>query len=533
MFKFKEIRPSEVAKIISNLKSKPSSGHDNISSSLIKRIAEPLSIPLSLLVNQSLNAGIFPNRLKIAKVIPIYKKSDIFLFDNYRPISLLPVISKVVERIVFNQMYTYFSENNLLYDSQHGFRTQHSTETASLEFLDRIHSALDNGYTPLTLFLDLSKAFDTLDHNILLEKLEYYGISGKEHSWFRSYLTNRKQFTVYSNNNSDFLPLNTGVPQGSILGPLLFLIYVNDISYASNFFDMILYADDTTLVTSLFASDLYLLTPELNLELKKIYEWLCVNRLSLNVMKTKYMIFHYPQRTIPSSDYPALELANIPIERVQNFDFLGLTISDTLSWLPHISKISNKISKAIGILKRMKHILPTEVLLLIYNSLITSHISYCVLAWGFSGSRINKLQKKAIRIVHHSKYNAHTEPLFKRSNILKCNDLFDLKALQFYFKYKSSSLPHFFINMFEGTHNEHTYNTRSRNLIRLPIPNRTTSLNSIRYYLPVLLNRTDENIISKVSTHSYSGFSWYIKKIWLNKYKETCDIPNCYICANN
>jgi endonuclease/exonuclease/phosphatase (EEP) superfamily protein YafD len=403
VFKFKEIQPLDVIKTISTLKSKPSSGHDNISSSLIKRIAKPLSLPLSLIINQSLKTGIFPCRLKLAKVIPIFKKDDLTLFDNYRPISLLPVISKVFERVVFNQMYTYLSANNLLYDSQHGFRTLHSTETAALEFLDMINRSLDNGLLPLTLFLDLSKAFDTLDHNILLQKLEYYGISGTENCWFKSYLTNRQQFCVFDNVTSDLLSLDTGVPQGSILGPLLFLIYVNDINYASDFFDMILYADDTTLITPLFASDISSITPNLNNELSKIYDWLCLNRLSLNVKKTKYMLFHYPQRNLVDSDYPSLVLAGTPIDHVTEFDFLGLRVSETLSWFPHVSKISAKISKAIGILRRLKHILPTRVLLLIYNSLISSHMSYCILAWGFCSSRIIKLQKKAIRIVYQSK----------------------------------------------------------------------------------------------------------------------------------
>jgi hypothetical protein len=533
IFKFKEITPSDVTKTISSLSSKPSSGHDNISSILIKKIAQPLSSPLALIINQSLKTGIFPERLKLAKVIPIYKKDDLTIFDNYRPISLLPVISKIFERIVFNQMYAYLTSNNLLYDSQHGFRMEHSTETASLEFIDKIYMSLDNGFTPLALFLDLSKAFDTLDHDILLSKLDYYGISGNEHLWFKNYLKDRQQFTMYSEINSDLLPLNTGVPQGSILGPLLFLIYVNDINYASDFFDMLLYADDTTLVTPLCASNLRSITPNLNDELCKIYDWLCLNRLSLNVKKTKYMVFRYPQRSFLPSDYPDLILANTPIERVEQFDFLGLTISETLSWLPHISKISIKIAKAIGILNRLKNILPTNVLILIYNSLINSHISYCVLAWGFCSTRIIKLQKKAIRIINTAKYNAHTEPLFKRSKILKFEDLFKYKALQFFFKYKAGTIPKYFRNMFEGTAPSHNYDTRSHDIVRPLLPNRVSSSNIIRFFIPSLINETDSCITDKITTHSYGGFSKYIKHTWIGNYQESCTIPNCYICERN
>ena len=213
---------------------------------------------LTHIINQSLSIGIFPDCLKITKVIPLFKKGDEHILDNYRPISLLPAISKVFEKIVFNQLYQYFTDNDLIFTSQYGFRKLHSTEFASIELVDRISQYMDSGKLPLSIFLDLSKAFDTLDHSIWLSKLKFYCVSNTPLKWFQSYLQNRQQFVEFDGTCSDTTFLNTGVPQGSILGPLLFLIYMNDIHTASNKFDMILYADDTNLMSPLCSFNLSL-----------------------------------------------------------------------------------------------------------------------------------------------------------------------------------------------------------------------------------------------------------------------------------
>ena len=178
-----------------------------------------------------INTGIFPDKLKLAKVCPIYKKDDENLFTNYRPISLLPAISKIFEKVIFRQLYDYFQIKKLFYNSQYGFRTEHSTEFAALEVIDRILIEMDENEIPINIYLDLSKAFDTLDHNILLYKLNHYGISGSSLKLIESYLTNREQYVEIDNTKSKTQKIKTGVPQGSILGPLLFLIYINDIAY--------------------------------------------------------------------------------------------------------------------------------------------------------------------------------------------------------------------------------------------------------------------------------------------------------------
>ena len=276
------------------MKPKSSSRHDNISSILLKKISIYIAPVLALIVNQSLKTGIFPEKLKIAQVMPLYKKDSPYVLDNYRPISLLPVISKVFEKVVHIQVYEYMVKNKLLYESQYGFRQEHSTELASLEFTDRVLRHLDNNKLPITIFLDLTKAFDTLDHTILLNKLDYYGIKDTPLLWFKSYLTNRYQYVDYNGIVSSNLPLTTGVSQGSILGPLMFIIYMNDIYKVSNKFHSILYADDTTLESPLCTFDtsalnhkynLDLLSRYINSELNLIYEWLYLNKLSLNIKK--------------------------------------------------------------------------------------------------------------------------------------------------------------------------------------------------------------------------------------------------------
>ena len=274
--------------IINNLPNKSSCGFDGISTIVMKSMKNLILTSLTLIINQIINTGVFPNKLKIAKITPIFKKDDRTLFTNYRPISLLPFFfSKVIEKVICIQINDLFVENKLLFNHQYGFRSGHSTEIAALELTDRIITALDNHNTPLNIFLDLSKAFDTIYHTILLDKLLYYGIRGTAYNLLRSYLAKTEQFVELNDTASNTLPIVTGVPQGSILGPLLFLIYINDFPLSSNFFKFIMYADDTTLYSQFDNARIanHDIELEINNELTNINDWLKINKLALNIKK--------------------------------------------------------------------------------------------------------------------------------------------------------------------------------------------------------------------------------------------------------
>ena len=277
------------------LANKNSCGFDGISTNLLNIIEPAITKPLTILTNQVLCTGVFPDKLKIAKVIPIHKKGDATVFNNYRPISLLPAISNILDKIIYDQLSCYLNDTKLLFDNQYGFRSMHSTEYAALDLIDRIITQMDNNELPINIYLDLSKAFDTIDHSILINKLEYYGIKGSHLRLLHSYLSNRKKYTEVNNTKSNILPITTGVSQGSILGPLLFIIYIDDFAEASRMFNFIMYADDTTLTSTINTfngnTNNDNLETSLNAELLKINEWLQINKLSINISKSKYMIF--------------------------------------------------------------------------------------------------------------------------------------------------------------------------------------------------------------------------------------------------
>lgn len=551
-FSFKTITENDVLEIIDSLQAKSSHGYDFLSTKLLKRIKELIVPPLTIIINQSLTSGIFPDNLKIAKITPIYKKGDNTTIDNYRPISLLPAISKVFEKAIHIQVMKYLTDNNLFYSSQFGFRPGHSTELAAIEFVDRVLTYMDNDETPFSIFMDLSKAFDTLNHDILIDKLSYYGLDVNAIKLFKSYLSNRMQFVSFMDSNSTKKVISTGVPQGSILGPLLFLIYINDIKEASRILDIISYADDTTLIGTFEKFKKKRVSVEF--EISRISNWLLANKLSLNIIKTKFMIFHKGNKSLPNTEN--FKINGKAIERVKSFIFLGLTIDDKLTWKNHINKVCNKISKVNGILNKFKNFLPKDILLSIYNSLILPHLNYCLLTWGFGiVNRIQKIQKRAVRYISHSEYRAHTAPLFNSLRLLTFDDIFMRLILKFLFQVQNSMLPEYFKTFITKRNSDiHSFNTRRKNeLHRTHENHKMYTRNCIKYCLQkIQLNISSSQfhnkqldpdefilnfeidrlskicqsksthllccIIDKIKTHSLDGYLLYIKNRFLQSY---------------
>jgi hypothetical protein len=460
-FASQPISHEEIVEATNSLQPKTSLDHNGVSLFFIKQFIPILVNPLHHIIQLSLSQGRVPVQLKIAKVIPIYKSGDSCRMDNYRPISLLSNFSKILEKIVATRLTNYLELNNLLSNSQFGFRKNHSTLHPLVHFMNFLTTASNNRDHALAIFCDLRKAFDTVDHSILLKKLRKIGVHGTELDWFKHYLTDRQQFVTINGASSNLLSILLGVPQGSILGPLLFLIYINDLPMCSKLISF-LFADDTTLLAS--NANINQLFSFVNEEFKKIVYYFRAHKLVLHPEKTVFMLFSninaadigeniYIDNNNFDNTYnlalksPILCVNTLPSPKVK---FLGVLLDPNLNFKSHIKSVSAKISNSLYHLRAAKNILSQKSLTTLYYSLIHSHLIYAIHVWsGTSKSIVNELftkQKMAIRIIHNSKYNAHTESLFKASSILPFPSLADFFKIQFMHQYKFKFLPHSFSN---------------------------------------------------------------------------------------
>ena len=478
---------SEVVKTINNLKNS-SAGWDSIAPHTIKLTAVALCSPLTHLINLSFSSGYFPEEMKITKIIPLFKANDNMYLVNYRPIAVLSVFSKIFEKIMYKRLYNFIRKNNVLYELQFGFLENHSTSMALSVIIDRISKALDDGETSIGVFLDFSKAFDTVDHNILFSKLEKYGIRGLALNWIKSYLSEREQFVMFNGTESDRCINRCGVPQGSILGPLLFLLYINDIANVSSSLYMLLYADDTNVFFT--GHDINDLITKVNIELAKVVTWLHANRLSLNVKKSHYMIFS--KRNVTSEH--AIKIDNKCIDRVDSTKFLGVYIDNKLSWKKHILYTKGKVARSIGILNKARKIFTKDTLLNLYYSFVYPHLGYCIEIWGNANveytSALFRLQKKCVRIITNSAWKSHTEPLYKSLDILTLNDLYVYRLYMFMYKFKNNGLPKIFDNFFTCNNIFHQYPTRTQNAFRLPVFKSEIRRKTLRFTAAKLYNQT-------------------------------------------
>ena len=469
-FVFTPILHHEIEEEIMSVPMKKAHGLYSCPIRILKCARHILSEPLAELMNKSVVGGKYPAKLKHSKVIPIYKKDEESDPTNYRPISLLSIFNKIFEKLMYKRLKSFLEKRNILFNSQYGFRENHSTQHSILDIINEIQSNMANKLYTCGIFIDLQKAFDTVNYSILLKKLQHYGIRGVVNDWFSSYLSGRMQTTQIGQNISAKEETLCGVPLGSILGPLLFLIYINDIYNSSEKLKFYLFADDTNLIYA--DKNLKSLEIVVNTELSKIHNWLIANKLSLNIDKSNYIIFHpcqkRPDYVVDLKIYDIHSKMYVSLERKNNIKYLGILIDCNLSWKYHIGYIASKVSRLIGIIAKLRFFVPVNTLINIYKSLILPHLTHGIVLWGQAAKchidKILKLQKRAIRLIYSAYYRPHAIPLFQSASILPINLLYIKSISILMYDISKTNVPPNISAMFTSLEKIHEYNTRSSSM---------------------------------------------------------------------
>lgn len=445
---------SEIASLITQLNNDSAPGPDNLNVRLIKKIKTAIIQPLTVIFNLSLESGIFPDRWKVAAVSPIHKSGATDIPDNYRPIALLPILSKLLEKVVNKRLTNFFEKHNIISNKQFGFRRGRSTEDAARLLTNIVSSTVDKGERTMCAFLDLAKAFDTISIDLLLKKLEAAGIRGTPLNWLKSYLSNRKQFVKLGDISSSLLPINYGIPQGSTLGPTLFLLYVNDILNISlTSAEIIAYADDTVVIFHGKNWDQVYSIAEVGL--LTIANALDRNLLTLNVKKTKIITFYKTMSSRPpqhltltfhscshNHNSRTAGCSCTVIERIQSMKYLGITLDENLSFKPQIHALSSRVRKLIYIMKKLRDCTPPPILRTVYFGLCQSVLQYGISVWGGAGKatfiEAERAQRAVIKVMLKKPLLYSTDNLYKDFPVLRVRQLFILNAvLQTHKKLKS------------------------------------------------------------------------------------------------
>ena len=482
-FKFFPFREFECIKLINRIKN-TKTDVNFVPVRIFKQICPHIIEPLTKIINKCFTEGVFPDCFKTGRITQIFKSGDPTNPSNYRPITSLPYLSKLFETCLCTRLTSYFEKFSLFSSSQFGFRRNMSTSDALINLTNSVYSSLNSRKHCANILIDYSKAFDTVNHSILIDKIYSYGIRGSMLTLLRSYLTGRKQYVAISGVRSEVRDVMLGIPQGSCLGPLLFILYVNDFPNISPNLNSILFADDTTIGFSHI--DFNSLIGQLNRELSRVRDWTLANRLTLNVSKTNAIIFS--NRSMPDYSNFSLHLDANNVEIVNDVRFLGFYIDNKLNFSKHINYITGKIARNTGIFYRIRNSLPLKAKINFYYSFIYPYLSYGVIVWGAtSANHLNNLiiqQKRFIRLLADCSYLEHTTPLFSRLKLLKFTDIYMYNVSIYMYSNQTN----------EDFQNQHQIFTRNRNDL-LPSFNRLSiSQRSITYTGPKIWNKLPASI---------------------------------------